>query len=333
MSDKVKDGFEPINLSSLEIYDEERNSRGKAEELDWNKFKVFFEELKSESKETAIFKPLFDQEGAIEKKEKIKFQQLGEDQVEAESDVTKEFDRESEDLITETDKPELGSMEGVPQAENSESGNGLTDSNQSYHDQDYAHGYDQGFENGKKDGHTKGFEQGKKDGHEQGVKEGYSEGYAKGETESVKETNEKFAEKVEEFEEILLKLDNTYQELAARYEEKLISLICLIAEKVVLAKVEIDDEIVKATVIDALKTLPEPEDITLNVSDEDYEYLEMVKEDLFGSIKSLKSVSVKSDASVHRGGCRIETKEGYIETDIESKLEKIFLSIKGKHEI
>ena len=143
----------------------------------------------------------------------------------------------------------------------------------------------------------------------------------------------KFAEKVEEFEEVLLKLDNTYHELATRYEEKIISLICSIAEKVVLAKVEIDEEIVKETVLDALKTLPEPEDITLSVSDEDYEYIEMVKEDLFDSIKSLKSVVVKSDASVKRGGCRIETKEGFIETDIESKLEKIFLSIKGRHEI
>ncbi|MCP3901757.1 MAG: flagellar biosynthesis/type III secretory pathway protein, partial [Desulfobacteraceae bacterium] len=114
-----------------------------------------------------------------------------------------------------------------------------------------------------------------------------------------------------------------------RYEEKIISLICSIAEKVVLARVEIDDEIVKETVMDALLALPEPEDIILSVSTEDYEYIEMVKEELFDFIKTLKSVSVISDTSVKRGGCRIETKEGSIEADIEEKLEKVFSSIRG----
>jgi flagellar assembly protein FliH len=332
LSDKVKDEFKPIDISSLESFDDERINQAKDSEPDWERFKVFFEDLKAEQKAADPFKALFDKEEDTEEKEEIVFEQLGDDEAEEapEGQVPQETDSKgSEDVIDEIEKPDADHHEAETRMETVEPTHGSHDKSESDNIQNDQK-YDQGFETGEKEGYAEGLEQGKKDGHEQGMKEGHSEGYANGEKEAAINIQDKISKKSEEFEEVLLKMDNTYQELAARYEEKMISLICKISEKVVLAKVEIDEEIVKKAVLEALRTLPEPEDITLSVSEEDYEYIEMVKEDLFDSIKSLKSVFVKSDASVKRGGCRIETKEGYIETDIESKLEKVFSSIKGK---
>ncbi|MCK5100873.1 MAG: hypothetical protein KAR45_22380 [Desulfobacteraceae bacterium] len=341
MSDKVKDDFKQIDLSALENFGEEKIKRGKESEPDWDKFKAFYEDLKSEQKEGDSFKALFDTGTGIEIKEKPVFKQFGEkknkeNNIEPDKTVYDE-DREpvSESMPGQTTEETDAVSEDVNKTEDDDQETSdLTTADLKAHDQPgYDKGYDQGLGDGKKDGYKKGFEQGEKDGQEKGSEQGYAEGYEKGEIEAEKDIKKKIDEKTEDFKEILYKLENTYQELAHRYEEKIISLICSIAEKVVLAKVEIDEEIVKETVLDALNTLPEPEDITLSVSDEDYEYIEMVKEDLFDSIKSLKSVSVKSDASVKRGGCRIETKQGYVETDIETKLKKIFLSIKGNQSI
>jgi len=332
LSDKVKDEFQQINISDLEILDEEKIHRDKDEELDWETFKVIYQDLKAEQKETDIFKELFN----LEEEEKPIFEQFGEEKSEKSEKTGYEIEIGGKELseAEEINKSERESSHGKADESSEESfdldkNDADLDSNLKP-EQGYEQGYKQGFENGKKDGYEKGLQQGEKEGREKGLETGYAEGYSKGESQASEDNEVKITEKAEEFKEMLLKLDNTYQELATRYEDKIISLICAIAEKVVLAKVEIDDEIVKLAVLDALKTLPEPEEITLSVSNEDYEYIEMVKEDLFEFINTLKSVSVKSDTSVKRGGCRIETKQGYIEADIEEKLKKVFASIKGK---
>ncbi|MCP3900334.1 MAG: hypothetical protein GY707_11550, partial [Desulfobacteraceae bacterium] len=261
MSDTTKDDFKPINLSSLENHDEEKVNYDKGLEPDWDKFKAFYKKIKSDQNEEDLFKGLFELKKEKKKKEKPVFEQFGEEKSEkneiredeiepgtivsdSEEDI-KEVEHESKDenkneLIKESSEDKESEAEPV-----------LTPEQE----------YEQELENSKQEGYSKGFEQGKKEGHEQGLETGYKEGYEKGEAEISKEIEEKIKEKEEEFKEMLLKLDNTYQELANRYEEKIISLICSIAEKVVLARVEIDDEIVKETVMDALLALPEPEDI------------------------------------------------------------------------
>ncbi len=330
LSDKVESDFKPIDISTLKSFDEEKNNRGKDSEPDWDRFKAFAEELVSEPKETDLFQDLFDLGNDSKEEEKIVFEQMGEDKkgtkASEEIDLNSETDRNSDhgtnhhkqgDLSNDADVPDLEGVQNIVKDVDSDN---KEDQNQDQDDDET------GLSQVEKDGYEKGFEQGKKEGTEKG----YSEGYEKAEKQAQKDVDVKFTEKIEEFDKMLLKLDNTYDELATRYEDKILSLICLIAEKVVLAKVEMDEEIVKESVLDALKTLPDPEDIILSVSEEDYEYIEMIKEDFFESIKRLKSVSVNSDASVKRGGCRIETKEGYIEVDIETKLAKIFSSIKGR---
>lgn len=328
LSDQIKDEFQQIDLSALENHDEEKIKRGKMLDPDWNKFKVFYEDLKSEQKETDSFKEMFD---LIEEETPV-FEQFGE--------------KPSAKKEAQEDKAESDQAESISQEEVKEPGHeSLDDKADELKKEDLENikekaipkltpeqEYEKAFEDGKRDGYEKGFEQGKKEGHEKGMETGHAEGYEKGESKAAKDIELKIGEKEEDFKEMLSKLDNTYHELAERYEEKIISLICKISEKVILARVEIDDEIVKETVLDALKTLPEPEDITLTVSIEDYEYIEMVKEDLFEFIKTLKTVSVLSDTSIKRGGCRIETKEGYVKADIEEKLEKVFLSIKGNNQ-
>ncbi len=41
LSDKTKDDFQPIDLSDLEVFDEEKSNRNKDSEPDWDKFKIW----------------------------------------------------------------------------------------------------------------------------------------------------------------------------------------------------------------------------------------------------------------------------------------------------
>ena len=73
-----------------------------------------------------------------------------------------------------------------------------------------------------------------------------------------------------------------------------------------------------------LKTPVPAEEVVLSVSQDDYEYIEMIKDEFFETVDSLTSVLVRSDPSLKRGNCKIETITASISSDVESRLEAIF---------
>ncbi|MBF0204077.1 MAG: hypothetical protein HQK67_07115 [Desulfamplus sp.] len=182
---------------------------------------------------------------------------------------------------------------------------------------------------GYEEGLARGMEEGYQSGQEKGEQEGYDAGFQKGEEDGKVVSDAKALEIITSLEDIFQKAEHSWHNTIKTHESKMLSLICKIAEKVVFAKVELDEGVVKQSVINALATMPEPEDITLNISPDDYEYIEMIKDDFFENIKSLKSVAVISNPSVTRGGCKIESSKAKVETDIQSRLEKVFSSVMG----
>jgi len=333
-------GFSPLDISSLENVDTDRMMEDEKRSPDFDRFKLLYDEPSAlDGKGEGTFKRLyeFESEEALQNKE---FTPL-------DYGVARRSDSGSVDGIG-TDQDLSSSSEDAGGGSKKDAGGRSADSSAhsgtSADDQDRRKkesstdrdrtkdaadkGFNQGFEQGKKQGYDQGFEQGKTDGFEQGFEKGRFEGFEKGETEAGKEMEQKSEEKIETLEGMLEKLDTCYQDMVYANEEKILSLVQRITEKVVFAKVEVDQTVVKNTILDALGKLAAPEEIVLMVSGSDYEYIEMVKEDFFEAVKSLKSVAVKSDPSIKPGGCRIESAKGAIETDPEEKLRKIFDSIK-----
>ncbi len=306
MSLSDKDEFKPMALSSLEQFDQERSNKTDALEPDFNRFELLFERPVFPDKDSNGFKAMYD---TGKKQESVVFKPLIK-----EKPVAK--DRTS---------PGAAPEEVMETAE----------------DREYQIEFTKGYEQGKKEGEQKGFEHGFKKGEAEGLKTGENQGFEKGESlgfdQGLKEGNQKAADEtrkksdeiVNSLEASLTKADQTLAQLVKTYEEKMVSLIQQIAEKAVLAEVEVNDEIVKSLILDALKTLVQPEEIVLSVSMEDYEYIEMIKDEFFEQIDSLNSISVRSDPSIKRGGCRIDTNTASVSTDPESRLDAIFNAMKS----
>ena len=159
----------------------------------------------------------------------------------------------------------------------------------------------------KEEARQQGFEQGKQEGYEAGMKE----------TQAI----------IQNLTGILTALDGLWQEMVTRYEAEMIELVKRISEKVIYGHTQIDNEIVRRAIVKSFELIPEPTEATISVSTEDYEFIETAKEDLFEKIKSLKNVSIVSDPSLAKGGCRIETRAGEVDSDISSRLEAISSSI------
>jgi flagellar assembly protein FliH len=334
LSNSNDDQFEQIAVNSLESFDQEHSNRTQRTKPDLDRFKALFEKPEFENQEADEFKALY--EDSKEEEEEIVFEPLFDIKEESDSldtskrsdnsggsdqsGVSGNLDEHSDDLDNSASsvEKELKEPEETPEAKGYREGfeKGL----EKGREQGYEKGLKQGEEKGLETGEQKGFEQGKEQGLEQGIKLGEE----KGEAQVIEDS----AAILNSLENSLTTADQTLDLLVEKYETGIISLMEQIVKKIIMAHMQIDDEIVKPMILDALKTLVQAEEVVLSVSQEDYDYIEMIKDEFFETVDSLTSVSVKSDPSIKRGGCKIDTNTASISSDVESRLEAIFEAIK-----
>lgn len=172
---------------------------------------------------------------------------------------------------------------------------------------------------GYEKGHAEGFAKGQKDGFPEGRKYGFSEGEEAGHAEGMK----KAAQEAERLELIITAMNSAYSGLLKKNETFIIDLICRAVEKIVYGLMAIDHNIVKRAVMEAFSLIPEPEDVTVRINTEDYEFIEHVKDDFFRNISSLKQITVIADPGIAKGGCQIECAAGEVDMNIDKRLESI----------
>lgn len=151
----------------------------------------------------------------------------------------------------------------------------------------------------------------------------YAEAFAKGEKDGFQAGLDEAREKTERLAVILNDVEGMWARIVKHYEAEIVALTCRVAEKVVYGQVAVDKEIITRAILDAFQKIADPVHATITVNPEDYEYIEVVKEDFFEAIKGLKQVTLVSDPLINIGGCRIETPSGEVETDMEERLEAV----------
>ena len=353
------DEWQPLDITSLEQCSDKAELKKKHLATDDNVFKRLYEDSRSSddmvferiynddsldvqdqgSLDFKIFKPLqFNKVGDIhqqDQKEVISVQDQnvshdpGSDlENPGEEDGDKVFNEDSKDDLDshpELSQKELPDRPDVPTENDNiqEAGNNLQDMRKKGYDEGFAEGLDQGLAKG----HEKGEKTGYDAGFEKGEQAGYDAGFEKGENDGRLVADAKAAELITSLEQICLNLETAWQDSVKNNEVQILSLVCKIAEKVVFARVEIDEAVVKDSVLHAMEAMPESRDITLTIAPEDYEYIEMTKDAFFNKIQDFERVSVLSSSSVKRGGCKIESSKGRVETDIQSRLDAVFSSI------
>jgi len=319
LSDIENEKFEPIDLNSLDSFDEEHSSDMEKSNPDFGRFEMLFETSKFEKEESCDFEAMYD---VKKEEEEIVFKPL-----------IKRNDAsfKKQGTNTENQSPEGNGSPGketVEEPEETPEEKGYREGFEKGLEQGVKQGSEQGYEEGLKKGEVEGIKKGEQQGIEKGEKQGFEQGLKDGEQKAVKETREKAVKILDSLEKALNTADQTLYLLVEKYEERIICLIQRIAEKAVMAQVEINDEIIKNLILDALKALVKPEEVVLRVCQDDYDYINMIKDEFFEMIDSLSSVSVRSDASIKRGGCKIDTITASISADPESRLEAIFEAIK-----
>lgn len=318
LSDTDNEGFKAIDVGALDNFENEVSKRTEETQPDFDRFKLLFEPDEGEPKEAVDFESLHM---TPEEKRKDPFQPLIEDPEEPEPEPAR---AEPENGRVEEDQPDPMAV---------------------LQEQAWEQGYNEGYEKGFESGNHKGFEEGFAKGETEGLARGEAEGFAKGEAEGFakgeaegREAGEKAAAdeavpRLATLSQSLISVESVLEDLVAAHEKEILELVFTVVRKVIAASLDTDDEIVRHTILDALKGLAIPRKIELNVSPEDYDYIEMIKDSFFEAMESLEYVAIKSDPMVERGGCRIDTATASVATDPEAKLEAVYQAVvraKGK---
>ncbi|MFO7912817.1 MAG: FliH/SctL family protein [Desulfotignum sp.] len=323
MSDEKNDAFTPVDIRSLDSFDAEIIQRSDDTDPDYDRFTLLFDPSQFETKESEDFKALYSVEDKKKKDDPFKplfaiKQKPGKVQASATAGETRKNE-------------ESGSHEGDSEQVVS------TSLEETAAEQGFARGYEEGLEKGRSEGYEKGFEKGRKEGLAKGQEEGFAkgetDGFAKGEAEGFKKgekaAGKEAADILNTLRQSLSAVDTALDDVVDAHEQQLLELVFKIAQKAVHASLDTKDDIVRLSVLDALKTLSQPQEIELCVNPEDYEYIEMVKDGFFEAVGSLQHVAVKSDPMVRRGGCRIETESASVSTDPEAKLQAVYEAVKN----
>jgi flagellar assembly protein FliH len=139
--------------------------------------------------------------------------------------------------------------------------------------------------------------------------------------------DEKVARKMETvlpaLEQLIAQVNDAKGELLGYWQRSAVRVSTAIAERIIRREVGRDPQITLDTVEEALGLAAGTAEITLHLSPTDHENLGSQVERLAQSLCQLAPSNIVADPQISPGGCRIETRFGEIDLQIQSQLRRI----------
>jgi flagellar assembly protein FliH len=124
-------------------------------------------------------------------------------------------------------------------------------------------------------------------------------------------------------EQIVSQIDNAKGEILSRWERSALSVVTAIAQRVIRREITNKPEIALDLIAEALRLATGADDVTLHINPADYENMRSQIERLCATVSRVAPSQIVADAAVSIGGCRVETKFGSIDQQVESQLRRI----------
>ena len=152
----------------------------------------------------------------------------------------------------------------------------------------------------------------KKDIANKAYNEGYQEGYQKGE--------QKLSALSKEALTTINALSVERHTLLKKSEQDSLKLGFAIAEKIIQTQLDKDSKVFQNILKEALAKVTDKEVVIIKVNKKDLTYTRSYKEQFEKELSDIKSLDIQEDSSIEIGGCVIETKLGFIDSSISTKL-------------
>jgi flagellar assembly protein FliH len=126
-----------------------------------------------------------------------------------------------------------------------------------------------------------------------------------------------------------LDLQHEKQAWLSHWESSAVHLAAAIAARIVRGELRRRPEITLTLVREALELAAGSPNVRLHLNPEDHKTLGAQVRTLVGAMSALGGAEVTADATISQGGCRVETRFGTIDQQLESQLKRIEEELTG----
>ncbi|MFH1549797.1 MAG: FliH/SctL family protein [Planctomycetota bacterium] len=165
----------------------------------------------------------------------------------------------------------------------------------------------------------RGFEEGK----QEGIKEGIPVGTKQGREEEVKHVMEKTENLRENLQQILAQTEVKRESLFADARKSILRFAIKVAEKIVRARVEVDDEAVLRNIEAAVDLIAQERKLQICINPSEAEVVQEYVPHLKSSSPRFESIHITPDESIGRGCCIVRTEAGQVDATVQTQFEEI----------
>jgi flagellar assembly protein FliH len=160
--------------------------------------------------------------------------------------------------------------------------------------------------------------------HAAELKKQFAAGLQKGKA----ETSEEIQRALELLSQYAQLLKAEKSEFASLLEKAALDLGFSLAKKIIARELQADSEAVANIVRNAVQQVMDCDHVRVRVNPQDFDYLRTLHADMEQYLSRDAKLELKSDASIERGGCLIETENGMLDARLSSQLETLYAKLK-----
>ncbi len=177
--------------------------------------------------------------------------------------------------------------------------------------------HEDGLLEGREAGYQAGFNEGREKGHQEGYEAGLAEGREQGTEQGLAETRKEVEAKLDRLEHLLGELLVPIRRHEDEVETALVNLTTVLARAVVFRELSLDSSHIAEVVRRAMASLPSTtENVRIHINPDDYQWVSEI------AAKFEAATSIVEDASVLRGGCKLETRHSLVDFTVEKRFQK-----------
>jgi flagellar assembly protein FliH len=158
---------------------------------------------------------------------------------------------------------------------------------------------------------------------EKAYREAYNLGLEEGRQKAYDEEKQRLASEMQIIRDLIEEIRTAKTEIYKSNEKQIVNLCYYMAKRLLMKEIETNEAYIETLIRKTLEMAQSDEEVTIRVSKEDKNWVEMHAETVFSDLNLDSSTRIEEDSQVQRGGVIVETNHGMIDATVEQRLEKL----------
>lgn len=162
---------------------------------------------------------------------------------------------------------------------------------------------------------------------EQAYQQAYDLGLEEGRKMAFEKVSREISDRMQNIDQLFLGVKEMKKDLASFNEAHLIKLTFQMAARLAKTQLDGNNDAMVQILKDAVNLAQDEEQITVQVSPSQFEFLEELKKETGRDFEFIKKIHFEPNADVNDGGCVVETNYGEVDARVEQRIEQLWTSL------